>query len=145
MTQIDFYILQAGAGQSRMDFAIRLTEKLYRDGRRVHLHAGDSAMLNALDSGLWQNRDISFIPHEIADAPLTDCPVTLGTGAFTGAEEVLVNLAENVPEFFSRMERVVEIIDTAAPDVAAGRDRYRYYRDRGYPLKNHSIPSSKQS
>ncbi len=139
MTRVDFYILEAGAGQSRLDFAIRMTEKLYRDGHRVHLHTDDSAMLSALDNGLWCNRDISFVPHEIADRPLAHCPVTLGAGAFSGAEEVLVNMAGNVPEFFSQMERVVEIIDTTAPDVTTGRARYRYYRDRGYPLDSHKI------
>ena len=139
MTRIDFYILEATAQQSRLQFAVKLTEKLYRDGYHVHLHTDDPATLSALDDSFWSSRDISFVPHEIADRPLPHCPVTLGRGAFEGTEPVLINLGSSVPDFFSQMERVAEIIDKQSADVAQGRERYRHYRDRGYPLQSHSI------
>jgi DNA polymerase-3 subunit chi len=139
MTHIDFYILESSASQSRLHFAIRLTEKLYREGHHIHLHTDNSAMLSALDTALWTDRDISFIPHEEAAQPVTHCPVTIGMSAFEGTEEILINLASNVPEYFSQMERVLEVIDTQGEDVAQGRERFRFYRDRGYPMKSHSI------
>jgi DNA polymerase III subunit chi len=42
-----------------------------------------------------------------------------------------------VPTFFGRFERVAEIIVQDRRDV--GRDRYRFYRDRGYPLFHHEL------
>ncbi len=139
MTRVDFYILEPSAAQTRLQFAVRLTEKLYRDGLSVHLHSDDEQLLRTLDDSLWTARDISFIPHERADTPMTGCPVTLGNGDFDGTEQVLINLANEAPPFFSQMERVVEIIDRRADDVAQGRARYVFYRDRGYPLHNHNI------
>ena len=51
--------------------------------------------------------------------------------------DVLINLSSEVPLFFSRFERVTEIIGLL--DKASGRERFRFYRDRGYPLKSHTI------
>ena len=42
------------------------------------------------------------------------------------------------PTNFARFERLFEIVSTNADDVAIGRDRYRFYQQRGYPL-THSV------
>ena len=46
------------------------------------------------------------------------------------------------PSFFSRFERVAEIVGIDDADVTAGRNRYRYYRERGYELRSHSLAPS---
>jgi len=139
LTQVDFYVLDDGAPLARLQFAVRLVEKLFRNGIAVHVNHADTAQQQRLDELLWTARDISFIPHEVSAAPLPHCPVTLNVGNFDGHDGVLINLATEVPEWFSRFERVVEIIDRQDPDVSAGRERYRFYKDRGYPLKNHTM------
>ncbi len=53
--------------------------------------------------------------------------------------DVLINLARETPLFFSRFERLAEIVDEQANNRAAARARYRFYRDRGYPLQHHHI------
>ncbi len=139
MTQVDFYVLDDSAPRARLLFAVKFIEKLFRNKMAVHVNAADQAQLRQLDELLWTARDISFVPHEISTAPLADCPVTLNMGNFDGHDGVLINLASEVPEWFSRFERVVEIINKQDPDVAAGRARYRFYKDRGYPLVNHTM------
>jgi len=52
-------------------------------------------------------------------------------------EQVLINLGDDVPGFFGRFERVAEIV--LAINRAGGRAKYRYYRDRGYPLFHHQL------
>jgi DNA polymerase-3 subunit chi len=52
---------------------------------------------------------------------------------------VLVNLHRDPPPFFSRFERLAEIVGTDEDSVAAGRARYRFYRERGYELRNHDL------
>ena len=52
---------------------------------------------------------------------------------------VLVNLAADVPEFFSRYERVAEVVDADAARREQSRERYRFYRDRGYKLNTHQV------
>ena len=56
-----------------------------------------------------------------------------------GECEVLINLDSDVPLFFSRFERVAEILDQDPQTRQKGRERYRFYRDRGYDLNTHEI------
>ena len=139
MTRVDFYLLDSGAPLARLYFAVKFVEKLFRGKMAVHVHTDDPKLLQQLDQLLWTARDISFVPHEISAQPLEHCPVTLNVGNFDGHDGILINLASGIPDWFSRFERVVEIINKQDPDVTAGRERYRFYKDRGYPLVNHTI------
>jgi DNA polymerase IIIc chi subunit len=53
--------------------------------------------------------------------------------------DVMINLDQTVPAFFGQFERVAEIVsgDDTARDQA--RQRYKYYRDRGYTINTHNI------
>ena len=55
----------------------------------------------------------------------------------SGAATVLVNLHAEPPPFFSRFERLAEIVGVSDADVAAGRARFRFYRERGYEMRVH--------
>ncbi len=141
MTRIDFYILSEQARGNRYQFACRLVDKIYGQGRRVYIHAGSDAEVHHLDRLLWTFREQSFIPHgRLGDADLELTPVLLGWQRDPQHEEdVLINFAPEVPEFFSRFDRVAEIMDSDPEVRRAGRARFRFYRDRGYPLENHKI------
>ena len=54
-------------------------------------------------------------------------------------EQVLVNLATQCPPVFSRFERVIEIVTADDADREAARERFRFYRDRGYEIRNHDL------
>ncbi|MCB1859440.1 MAG: DNA polymerase III subunit chi [Gammaproteobacteria bacterium] len=141
MTQIDFYILNEQAGGNRHLLACRLAEKAWQKGHRVYLHTGSDAEARQLDTLLWTYQDGSFVPHGIlGEAEPESNPVLIGWSGEGGNEhDVLVNLAAEIPPFFSRFERVLEPLDQDPAAREAGRARYRYYRDRGYPLNNHQI------
>jgi DNA polymerase-3 subunit chi len=140
VTQVDFYVLEDGGGD-RLRFTCRLVDKAYGQGRRVYIHAGSDAELQQLDRLLWTFRDQSFIPHGPVDrADTAFTPVLLGRGEPPqGEDDVLINLAAEVPGFFSRFQRVAEIVDTDEQVRQAARDRYRYYQERGYPLDTHRM------
>jgi DNA polymerase-3 subunit chi len=53
--------------------------------------------------------------------------------------EVLVNLGSTLPQFFTRFRRLVEVVGDDPEDRAQARQRYRYYKDRGYPLATHEV------
>lgn len=141
MTQVDFYILGAQSTGDRFTMACRLAGKAWQQGRRVYLHTNSEAESRHLDRLLWTFRQESFIPHgllEQSDPALN--PVVIGHANHGGDEhDVLINLAPEAPEFFSRFHRVAECIDHDAEIKKAGRDRYSFYRDRGYPLNTHEI------
>lgn len=55
------------------------------------------------------------------------------------ARSVLINLGEEVPPFFSRFERTLEVINQREDIRDSGRKRYSYYQQRGYPLAHHKM------
>lgn len=96
-----------------------------------------------LDDLLWTFRDGSFIPHTLASAS-NDDPVVVGFDTSADAcpgthNDVLINLALEVPSFFSRFDRVAEIVDQDEESRSSARTRYRYYQDRGYQLSTHEL------
>jgi len=140
MTRVDFYILRSTGPEARLQFACRLTEKAWSQHQRVYIHAPDAPAATRLDLLLWTFRPGSFVPHQLNDATGTDCPVLIGHGDEPAAHHgVLVNLDEEVPLFFSRFERVVEIINQDENVRQTGRNRFRFYRDRGYDLHSHTL------
>ena len=52
-----------------------------------------------------------------------------------GPAAVLINLHAAPPPFFSRFERLAEIVGADEADAAAARERFRFYRERGYELR----------
>ena len=141
MTQVDFYVLSAGARGNRYELACRLAEKAWRQEHRVLIHVDTPELATHMNRLLWTYRDRSFVPHGVlgeADPALN--PVLLTAGDDPGGEhDVLINLAQSVPTFFSRFARVAECVDDEAAARAASRERFRFYRDRGYPLRTLDI------
>ena len=56
-----------------------------------------------------------------------------------GPSDVLVNLANDIPAFFSRFNRVAELVAGDDTQREAARARYRFYKDRGYTLNTHKL------
>ena len=144
MTRVDFYILPDVDLEARRRFACRLAHKAVSNGQRVHVHVTDADAGSDLDALMWEYPDHSFLPHGISGDPAShNAPVVIDhREPANGADQLLINLAGAIPSFFGRFERVAEIIVETLRDD--GRDRYKYYRDRGYPLFHHEIDSREE-
>lgn len=141
MTRVDFYILPDAGGRSRDLLACKLAEKAFSEGHRVYLNADSPAHARELDELLWTFRDRSFLPHALEqDAGDEQPPIVIGcNGNPETGHDVLINLAAAVPECFSRFARLLEIVNGEASVRDQGRARYKFYRDRGYPLESHQL------
>jgi DNA polymerase-3 subunit chi len=53
--------------------------------------------------------------------------------------DVLVNLGDGLPAGFARFERLIEVVGGGQDERDRGRERWRFYRDRGYPLEKHEL------
>lgn len=135
MTRIDFYILQDVETDAMHRFACRLAGKAWSAGNQVHIHSADQDHATLLDSLLWDYPPQRFIPHQVANQATTG--VSIGWQEPAELDDVLINVSGEVPGFFGRFERVAEIIVASTRD--AGRDRYKFYRDRGFPLFHHEL------
>lgn len=141
MTRVDFYLSQEAKDQVRYTLACRIAEKAYKLGHKVYIHTGSEEAAQALDDLLWKFRDGSFVPHGRLPMDQDDpSPVAIGNGQDPGSwTDVLINLADEVPGFFSRFERVAELVTEDPASKPMARARYKYYRDRGYELQTHNL------
>lgn len=148
MTRVDFYILPGDSSEQRHLFACRIAEKAYKLGHSIYIHSDDQTQARALDELLWCWRNSSFIPHQIESAEtdtnasdMINIGCNQGQGSSTRLNGLLINLSHQVPEFFSRFERVTEIVVQSPAVTESTRNNYRFYRDRGYPLESHDLRS----
>jgi DNA polymerase-3 subunit chi len=144
VTRIDFYILERPAPEARLTLACRLAEKAAAEDHEVLINAESESEGLRLDELLWTFSQGSFLPHRLlSDGNDSDEgePVLIGCGQAPGDGrwDLLINLAPAVPDFFSRFSRVAEVVGTEEENKAAGRERFRYYRDRGYELRTHKV------
>jgi DNA polymerase III subunit chi len=144
VTQVDFYILGSDSDDARLALACKIVDKATQQDRHVFIHSTSDDEALKLDALLWTFSDGSFIPHrivrgEIEKAPLEPVLIGVNQAPGSGRWDVLINLAADVPEFFSRYERVAEVVDANAVRREQSRERYRFYRDRGYKLNTHQI------
>ncbi|HEY0847642.1 MAG TPA: DNA polymerase III subunit chi [Noviherbaspirillum sp.] len=136
MTRIDFH----SNVPDKIAYSCRLVRKARAANCNVVLFAGDSQALNTLDQLLWTFSELEFLPHVIAGDPLAAAtPIILADSdqAELPHHHILINLSRSTPAHFARFERMFEIVSSDDADKAAGRERYRYYQQRGYPLTHH--------
>ena len=143
--QVDFYIVRGTGPDAPLHTACRLAEKAFGVCRRVYILAGNPEEAQKLDDLLWTYRQESFIPHAVLCGPPGDelfatAPVQITSGQQSlGTCDVLINLSDALPLDVDSCARIVEIVPNSPPAVAAGRDRYRFYRDRGARLNSHEV------
>ncbi len=143
MTRVDFYILGNSQSRAKTLFACRLTEKIYKSGYTLLLYTSSEKQSSDLDNLLWTFRQGSFVPHAIYTAGSSSSAPVLITNTMKDSNtpaQVLVNLGDDVPNCFSRFERVAEIVDEN--NRAQARKHYRFYQERGYPLHTHNLANT---
>ena len=146
MPQVDFYIIAEDSGNSRLLLACRLTEKAYNLKHHIYIHTSSASHCEQMDDLLWTFKQNSFVPHavaaDIAIAAAT-APVLLGWQPENidqlSQHDVLINLAESIPGFFTRFNRVIELVDQNEHVLKQSRLRFRQYREQGYEPASHKL------
>ncbi|MGA7800745.1 MAG: DNA polymerase III subunit chi [Gammaproteobacteria bacterium] len=139
MTRIDFYVLSGHDANGRALLACRLAEKAFQHGHRVYIHTESAAQSRHMDELLWTFRAGSFVPHGLREQAEQVPVVISDSGEPDSHTGVLINLAPDVPLFFSRFARVAELVDQNDAQLRTGRERYRFYKERGYELASHKL------
>ena len=141
MTRVDFYLLENEPAGGRNRAVCQVVHKAFRLGHRIYVLTETAQQATELDRLLWTFNAGSFIPHglfpESASEPL---PVLIGADQPPEAfNDVLISLTSKVPECIDRFQRVAEIVDNDDMEKQRARERFRFYRDRGYPLNTHTL------
>jgi len=136
MTKVDFYT----GSKDKYRTACQLSSKAIQNGLRVLLHSPDEITTNRLDKLLWNFPPTAFIPHCLShETEAATMPVVIGHDDIFPHFELLISLHNECVNFFSRFERVIEIVSEDTEDAKLGRERYGFYRDRGYNLRHFDL------
>lgn len=137
MTRIDFYRY----ADDKLRFACRLAAKAFSKPARLVVWSPDEQTLASFDRNLWTWQATSFIPHCRVGSPLAaETPVLLATdGERLPHHEVLLNLGDEWPPFFSSFDRLLEIVSTDEADKERARERYSFYKKRGYDIQVNDV------
>jgi DNA polymerase-3 subunit chi len=137
LTSIDFYFNAA----DRLQVACRLAAKSLASRKRLLVYAPEPEIAQRLDRLLWTWPAIGFVPHCMAgEAIAAETPVLIARDAeATPQADVLLNLGTECPPTFERFARLLEIVSLDEGERRAGRARYAWYRERGYPIRNHDL------
>lgn len=135
MTRIDFYQV---SGDEKV-FTCRLIDMVYRRGHQIYVHTSGADQAEALDEHLWTFRPDSFVPHTLQGSDIRT-PIRIGFDHEPEEhQDVLVNLSGEIPPFFSRFDRVAEVVPVDAGSRKSARANYSYYKERGYVLNYHEV------
>ncbi|MYM62987.1 DNA polymerase III subunit chi [Pseudomaricurvus sp. HS19] len=140
MTRVDFYILPQTDTADRLDFTCRLVQKAQALGSSVYVAVNDQTEAQQLDQLLWSFRPESFIPHDCEGSEERQAPVLIGYGEDCGQHhDLLINLKQQIPAYFSRFQRLAEVVCQQPDVLESTRRNYAFYRDRGYPIHSHNL------
>lgn len=134
MTRIDFYFNVSNKPQ----LLAELVQGALHKRRQVTFTVDDEKIASEISANLWQHTTTSFIPNVLAhDALAAQTPVLMHWQDNTLLQnDMLINLTQAEPSFFSRFTHLIELISDDEQEKVAGRARYKFYRDRGYEIKN---------
>ena len=135
MTKIDFYLVKG----DELLFACRLIALMYRRGHKVHVQTPSIEYAKALDEKLWNYSEDAFIPHSLKEHQF-DSPIKICTETDSPEhKDVFVNLSRSTPKFFSRFDRVAEVVPENELERSFARKAYAYYKERGYEVSYHKM------
>lgn len=143
-TRVDFYVLPSTSARDRFVYACRLVEKAWALDHRVFVRLDTPEEAAAVDELLWTFADRSFVPHALAAGAGEPAErVLVGHGdAPAGHTDLLVNLGAATPPDFERFARIAELVDADDARRQLGRERFKYYRERGCTPESHSVGSA---
>ena len=136
MPDIRFYIVKNGTAELA---ACRIAEKAVGRGHQVHVRTTNEVEAEALDRQMWTFRSLSFLPHSLGEAPSPHVSVTIHHQWLPSQRDVLINLADRLPEDSDSFALIAEVVGPDEDAKAQGRERFRRYRSLGLEPESHEI------
>ena len=136
MQNVHFYVIKSG---HRERVACQIAEKAVAQGHRVHVRVPDPQAAESLNTQMWTFRDQSFLPHSLGQSPSPHVKVTIHDEWLPQERDVLINLADDMPEEYESFSRVAEVVGPDDGTKTHGRARFRQYREHGVEPELHEI------
>lgn len=139
MSEVRFYY----NAPDRLRAAGVIAGKAVAQGHRVVVFAPDATSAREFDQQLWIQH--AFLPHVSINSPLaTRTPVVITTRlADLPHADLLLNLADNLPEGFDQFKHLVEIVTADETGRAAARSRWRFYKEGSHPVQGFDLAATR--
>jgi DNA polymerase III subunit chi len=87
---------------------------------------------------LWKTHKTSFFPSVLAPHRLANyTPIVLDwQEKQLCQDDILINLSPKQLTAFSRFRQLIELVGNDESDKVLARQRYKFYRDRGYEIRH---------
>jgi len=125
MAQVDSYTLTEKNTSDRVQFACKMSEKSLRLGHEIFINTDSAQEAQKIDAQSGSFRAGSFTPHRFSDKNPADDPAVAGL-SHQGFHDLVSTPGTTVND---------SVNDSQQP----ARDRYRFYREQGRPLKSHEL------
>lgn len=137
MTRVEFFFNVP----DKLAKAAELCEKAVVKGRQLTIFTADEAMSQSMQKCLWQHSALSFLPSSTPEESASEFAAIIvdSKGEKLLQDDVLINLQQQYPPFFSRFRYLVELVGTEEADKVEARARFRFYKDRGYEIKSTDV------
>ena len=145
LTRIDFYY----DVKDILSFASRMVRKLYYEKvvsakHPLVIRCKDQSHCEEVSYSIQNFSKKDFLPcAEFSDKSADLFPIILSTVSeiplWADDIIVLLNLDTKIEITFSSYCRVIEIVDQAELNRQKGRERYKYYKERGYEIFGHRV------
>lgn len=143
MAKADFYILNKSDHNDRLSFLSRLIEKAITLGHAIYIHTNNIQQATEIDDYLWSYKIESFLPHELSSSNTSkelSPPVTVGfTDNCKDHNDLLINLASELPDFYKQFNRVAEIVIQDDSILKELRNHYRQIKNENIEAVIHDF------
>ena len=145
LTRIDFYY----DVKDILSFASRLARKLYYEKvisakHPLVIRCKNQSHCEEVSYSIHNFSKKDFLPcAQFSDKSADLFPIILSTVSeiplWADDIIVLLNLDTKIEITFSSYRRVIEIVDQTEPNRKKGRERYKFYKERGYEIFGHRV------
>lgn len=137
MTRIQFL----HGAPDRLASAAEWLRQAWQERQPVLVYVPVRQTAEQLDRLLWCQPATGFVPHCAAESSLAAETLILLASDLAALphDSCLLNLSDELPQGFARFADLVEIVSTADSDRLPARERFKFYRERGYALDTRDI------
>jgi len=142
MTRVLFY---SGVADKQQALAI-LVKKALAKKHLITVMFESEQRAQQCGEALWAEGSVTFLPNVLATNALApQTPVVLDWQENRLCQDdILINLSQKQLTTFSRFRQMVELVGNEEEDKVLARQRYQFYRDRGYDIKHFDQQSLNQ-
>ena len=137
--RVDFYLLPIQTVEESYRYGCILAEKAYLNKQKTLVWAPSKTDAENFNRILWTFKDTSFVPHALCENIDSDLPVFIGFENHFFCREVLINLTSEVPSFFKKFHRVIELVINQPEFIKNSRKKYRIYHENQCELFSHDF------